>query len=89
MTDKPTNDAEWRARLTPEQYRILREAGTEPPCSGALLNKSRWKASILLVLATAVVGCLLVATAVNAPMFLAGIGIGGAIAAAPETPAGL
>ncbi|WP_270241460.1 MFS transporter [Kocuria marina] len=48
--------------------------------SGALLNKSRWKASILLVLATAVVGCLLVATAVNAPMFLAGIGIGGAAA---------
>jgi peptide-methionine (R)-S-oxide reductase len=31
-------DAEWRASLTPEQYRILREAGTEPPWSGKLLH---------------------------------------------------
>ena len=31
-------DAEWRQALTPEQYRILRQAGTEPPFSGELLS---------------------------------------------------
>ena len=30
-------DAEWRQSLTPEQYRILRQGGTEPPFSGELL----------------------------------------------------
>jgi peptide-methionine (R)-S-oxide reductase len=33
------SDAEWRARLTPEQYRILRQGGTEAPWTGALLDK--------------------------------------------------
>ena len=38
--DKPLKrtDAEWRAKLTSEQYRILREGGTEPPWSGGLLD---------------------------------------------------
>lgn len=34
MTDKITrSDAEWRARLSPEAYRITRQSGTEPPFS--------------------------------------------------------
>ncbi len=31
-------DSEWRAALTAEQYRVLREGGTEPPWSGELLD---------------------------------------------------
>jgi peptide-methionine (R)-S-oxide reductase len=31
-------DAEWRALLTPEQYRITRAHGTERACSGAFWN---------------------------------------------------
>ncbi|MGB3503078.1 MAG: peptide-methionine (R)-S-oxide reductase MsrB [Mesorhizobium sp.] len=34
-------DAEWRERLTPEQYYIMREHGTERPGSCALLHEKR------------------------------------------------
>lgn len=34
-------DAEWRKRLTPGQYRILRQKGTEQPGSSPLLKEHR------------------------------------------------
>ena len=37
--DKPAPaDMDWRAKLTPEQYRVLRQSGTEPPWTGELLG---------------------------------------------------
>ncbi|HKW44277.1 MAG TPA: peptide-methionine (R)-S-oxide reductase MsrB [Candidatus Eremiobacteraceae bacterium] len=32
------SEADWKRELTPEQYRVLRQAGTEAPFSGKLLH---------------------------------------------------
>jgi len=38
-TGLPESEEEWRERLTEEEYRILREAGTEPKFSGEYVDK--------------------------------------------------
>lgn len=41
-SDKPQKiektEQDWRRELTPEQYKILREKGTEPPFTGAFVH---------------------------------------------------
>ncbi|MDB5224588.1 MAG: msrB [Candidatus Adlerbacteria bacterium] len=41
MERMPTTEDGWKAQLTPEQYAVLRERGTEAPFTGALLQEHR------------------------------------------------
>jgi peptide-methionine (R)-S-oxide reductase len=40
-TPTPKSENEWKKNLTPEQYRILRERGTEPPFTGKYVDEEK------------------------------------------------
>lgn len=41
MPEMELTDQEWRQRLDPDQYAVLRKAATEPPGTGELLHEKR------------------------------------------------